>query len=184
MKNSNFLKATAMVFTMIVLIGSAFAEKVVFDFGGNNGGGVWQEQADADWDNPRASVYAYLYMDVLDDEGNDAAYLSVSISRSYYGKWIWPENQNQIDAVEYSASACVYPGTWQGMANTWVQVPGKRDQQKHRVGPGHNNSAYASASSKRDSGGINTNGKREATASARAWLGGINAYVKIDISEF
>lgn len=116
MKDSKFMKATVMLFTMILLIGSTFAENIDPEANGENGGGVWQGKTNANWDDHEASVSAYIYMDVLDDDGNDAAYLSVTISRSHYGKWVWP-NGNQIDAVEYSASACVYSAGWAGKAN-------------------------------------------------------------------
>ena len=122
MKNSKFMKATAMLFTMILLIGSTFAENIDPEANGDNGGGVWHGKTNVNWDNHKASVQAYIYMDVLDDDGNDAAYLSVVISRSYYGRHVFP-NGNQIDAVEYSASACVYSAGWVGRANSRVQVP-------------------------------------------------------------
>ena len=189
MKNSKFMKATAMLFTMILFIGSVFAENVVFEFNGDNGGGVWAGQTNANWDNHKESVSAYIYMDVLDDDGNDAAYLSVSVGRSYYGKWIWP-NGNQIDAVEYSASACVYTAGWKGRANAWVSVPGRDGHDGNPDGgvdiggAGKPSSASASASSKRDKGGININGNRKATASASVWQGGISANIKLEVSEF
>ena len=94
MKNSKFMKATAMLFTMILFIGSAFAENVVFEVNGDDDDRVSRGKTDANWDDHRASVLAYIYMDVLDDDGNDAAYLSVTVGRSYYGKWVWP-NGNQ-----------------------------------------------------------------------------------------
>lgn len=184
MKRFNFYFTSILIFAVMLLIGSTFAENVGFIFDGNNGGSIWWDQAVVNWDDPQASVYACLYMTVLDDDGNDAAYLSVVVGRYYFGKWVWP-NDNEIDAVEYYAEACVYPGGWQGMANTWVQVPGKRDQQRHRIGHQHHHSALATTSNKRDVGGINDgNGNRKATASARAWLGGINGHVRIDVSEF
>lgn len=193
MKNSKFMKATAMLFTMILLIGSTFAENIDPDHEGDNGGGVSFLKYNGDWDDPTASVYAYLYMDVLDDDGNDAAYLSVTINRSDYGAWVWPGRGNQIDAVEYSASACVYTAGWQGRANAWVQVPrsihdqegNNRDQQKMNIGgPGQPSSVYASISCKRSKDGINDNGNRKVTASARVWQGGISANIKLHISEF
>ena len=191
MKNSKFMKATVMLFTMILLIGSIFAENIEPEANGDNGGGVWHGKTDANWDNPKASVGAYIYMDVLDDDGNDAAYLSVNINRSYYGRWVWPKG-NEIDAVEYSASACVYTAGWVGKANAWVQVPQAReaggngkDQQKGNIGgAGNLSSVSAYKSCKRDKGGININGNRKVTASARVWQGGISANIKLHISEF
>ena len=59
-----------MLFTMILLIGSTFAENIDRDDNGDNGGGVWFFKYNGNWDNPKASVYAYLYMDVLDGDGN------------------------------------------------------------------------------------------------------------------
>ena len=166
MKNSKFMKATAILFTMILLIGSTFAENIVFEFNGDNGGGVSAGQTNADWDDHRESVYAYIYMDVLDDDGNDAAYLSVTVGRSYYGIWVWP-NGNQIDAVEYSASACVYTAGWKGRANARIDVPGNQndDQQKMDIGGVGNPSAvYASGSSRRDKGALMS------MVSVRLWL--------------
>ena len=191
MKNSKFMKATAMLFTMILLIGSTFAEDVDFEFNGDNGGGVSWGKTNANWDDHRASVYAYIYMDVLDHAGNDAAYLSVTVNRSYYGRYVFP-NGNQIDAVEYSASACVYTGGWVGRANARVQVPQSPnapgngiDQEKRNIGgAGNLSSVSAYKSCKRDKGGINVNGRRNATASCRAWLGGISANIKLTVSEF
>ena len=189
MKNSKFMKTTTMLFTMILFIGSTFAENIDTEANGDNGGGVWMDQFQGNWDNHKASVWAYIYMDVLDDAGNDAAYLSVSISRSYYGKWVWPGNDNEIDAVEYSASACVYAGSWEGKANAWVQVPrvpggddtGK-DQEKGDIGgAGEPSSVSAYKSVKRDKGGI---GNRTVTASCRAWEGGIAANIKLIVSGF
>ena len=193
MKNSKFMKATAMFFTMILLIGSTFAENVDFQFNGDDNDEIWHGKTDANWDDHRESVSAYIYMDVLDDDGNDAAYLSVTVGRSYYGKWTWA-NGNEIDAVEYSASACVYSADWEGKANAWVQVPQPAnpeaagnglDQQKGNIGgAGNPSSVSAYKSCKRDKGGINVDGRRKATASAAAWLGGISANIRIDISEF
>lgn len=186
MKNSKFMKATVMLFTMILFIGSTFAENIDWEDNGDNGGGVWRDQFQGNWDNHKASVWAYIYMDVLDDDGSDAAYLSVSISRSYYGKWVFP-NDNQIDAVEYSASACVYAGSWEGRANAWVSVPGRDGHDENPNGGvdvggnGEPSSVSASASSKRDKGGI---GNRKATASASVWQGGISANIKLKVSGF
>ena len=142
----------------------------------------------------RKHQYTHIfYMDVLDDAGNDAAYLSVTINHSDYGNWTWP-NGNQIDSVEYSASACVYSAGWQGKANAWAQVPRSpndqgggdhRDQQKMDIGgPGQPSAVYASVSCKRAKDGINVNGNRKVTASAAAWLGGISANIRLKISEF
>jgi hypothetical protein len=191
MKNSKFMKATVMLFTMILFIGSTFAENIDREANGDNGGGVWMDQFQGNWDNHNASVWAYIYMDVLDDAGNDAAYLSVTVNRSYYGEWVWA-NGNEIDAVEYSASACVYSAGWEGKANAWVQVPqapeapgAGRDQQRGDIGgAGEPSSVSAYKSAKRDKGGINVNGKRKVTASCRAWEGGIAANIKLVVSEF
>lgn len=191
MKNSKFMKATVMLFTMILLIGSTFAENITWEHKGNNGGPLSRGKTNADWDNHETSVQAYIYMDVLDDAGNDAAYLSVVVNRSYYGRFQRPNGQ-VIDAVQYSGSACVYTGNWQGRAKVRVKVPrvpeaedtGIDQRERNIGGAGNSSSLSAYKSCKRDKGGINVNGNRNVTASARVWQGGINANIKLHVSEF
>ncbi len=190
MKHSKFMKATVMLFTMILFIGSTFAADISFDFNGDNGGATWTGESDAnDWDNFRKTVSAYIYMDVLDDDGDDAAYLSVTISRSYYGRVVRAQGQ-EIDAVQYSARACVYVGSWEGRANARVIVTGIEGHDRNRDGAvdiggeGNPSAIYASKSTLRDKGGINVDGNRKATASASVWHGGISAGIELKISGF
>ena len=190
MKDSKFMKATAMLFTMILLIGSTFAENITWEHKGNNGGPLSRGKTNADWDNHETSVQAYIYMDVLDDAGNDAAYLSVTVNRFHYGRWEWKKG-NVIDAVQYSGSACVYTGNWEGRAKVRVQVPRTLggapaiDQRERNIGgAGNPSSLSAYKSCKRSKDGINVNGNRNVTASARVTQGGINANIKLHVSEF
>ena len=181
-----------MLFTMILLIGSTFAEKVeIVKAEGDNGGGVWHGKTGGNWDNHKKSVNAYIYMDVLDKKGNPAAYLSVVVNRSYYGKYKRPLHQ-EIDAVKYSADACVYTAGWDGKAKVRVQVPTPENANEKNIeeriknigGAGEPSSVAASISTLRDKGGINVNGNRQVKAFARAWMGGINATIHLKVSEF
>ena len=100
MKKSKFMKSTVMLFTMILLIGSTFAENITREHRGNNGGALSIGKTDGGLGQHKTSVQAYIYMDVLDRDGIDAAYLSVTVNRFHYGIF-QRANGQVIDAVEY-----------------------------------------------------------------------------------
>lgn len=190
MKRFNFFLANTLIFAVMLLIGSAIATTVSYTLNGINGP-VWWGNTDLDdpaWGDKFESCWASLTVDILDDDGNVACAFSLSISRSHHGKFVWPEDGNQIDAVQYSGYASAWAcGNWEGIGNAWVQMPGKaraHDENKDGAvdigGDGEPDGVYASDSCLRDSGKLD----RSAEVSASCRHGGISAQVGIEISGF
>lgn len=121
----------------------------------------------ADWDDKR--VYSGVYV-MADRFGNNGDYIgSISVSGGRYPIFD-PEDDKKLIKVEYVASA--YAGGAKGVANAWVQVPGKgikhdavpgRDADVNWNDPNIPNSMSASDSSVRGEFGV---GQRSMSAGA------------------
>lgn len=191
MNRFRFLLVSTLIFAIILIIGSAIATNVTYTVDRVNGGGVWwgnDDENDPVWDNKFEACGAWLMADILDDDGNIACTFSFSISRSYHGKFIWPDDGRVIDAVKYSGYAGAYAGAvWEGRGNAVVSMPGKANAHDENPdggvdigGEGEPSGVSAWDSCLRDGGFL----ERNASVTASCWEGGISAKFGIEISEF
>lgn len=191
MKRFNFFLASILIFAVMLLIGSAIAATVSYTLNGTNGPVWWgnTELDDLAWSDKLKTCWAAVTADILDDDGNVACHLSLSITRSYYGRLVRADGTVIEHAVEYSGSASVWAcGDWKGKGNARVKMPGRKpwaeDENPNGAvdigGDGEPDGVYASQFSRLNGFRLD----REAKVIASGRHGGINAQVGIQISGF